>query len=150
MITGIALLAKEKTDFKIAQMILAYPPLDLYTDPGEKPFQNTEEGRKRAETGKLYNEWYIDPGRRREIYASPVFAAEEQLKGLPPFLILTAEKDPLGAEAESFALQLIRAGVPVAARRFLGAGHGFLVRRNAGFEEAEKMIFGVVEKIKKE
>lgn len=144
LITGIAFLAKEKQEFVIAKLLLAYPPMDLLTDPMDKPFSDTEDGKKRAEAGRLYNDWYIDPERRGEICASPILASADDLKGLPPFVIMTAEKDSLGREAEEFALKLIRAGVTVTARRFPGAGHGFLVRRNAGFEQAEQMIFDAV------
>lgn len=144
LITGIAFMAKEKKEFTIAKLLLAYPPLDLQTDPADKPFSDTEDGKKRAEAGRLYNDWYIDKERRCEIMASPILANAEQLRGLPPFVIMSAENDSLGREAEEFALMLIRAGVPVTAKRFLGAGHGFLVRRNSGFEEAEAMIFDAV------
>jgi len=150
LITGIALLAKEKQEFVIAGLILAYPPLDLVTDPVEKPFSDTKEGRERAEAGRLYNQWYIDPERAGEIYASPVLGEKSRFSGLPPFMILSAEFDPLGEEAERFAWKLIQAGVIVMAKRFLGAKHGFLVRRNAGFLEAERMIFDMVEHIKQQ
>ena len=79
-----------------------------------------------------------------ERYASPVYASREELAGLTPFLIITAQKDTLSEEAEKFAYQLIDAGVTVTAKQVRSAVHGFLVRRNEGFETAEKLIFGMV------
>lgn len=138
---GAALMAKERKEFSIAQLILAYPPLDLATDPADKPLIVALEGEKRVEISRNYNNWYIDPERRREIYSSPSCATVEQLEGLPPTLIVFGGKDGLSAEAAKFAADLVQANVLVTARRFPEAGHGFLVRRNGGFEAAERIIF---------
>ncbi len=35
-----------------------------------------------------------------EFYASPVYASREELAGLTPFLIITAQKDMLSEEAD--------------------------------------------------
>ena len=49
----------------------------------------------------------------------------EQLTGMPPACIVTAELDSLRDEAELYGRKLIAAGVPVWSRRFLGSSHGF-------------------------
>ena len=148
LIIGIAMRFLRREEHPVCQLIMAYPPLDLYKDPMEKPFTESEEEKKMAINGRLYNDWYIDEELRRESYASPVYASEEELRGLPPVLLLTGGLDSLGEEAERFTYQLIRAGVPVTAKRFLTAKHGFLARRNSEFVEAEKMIFDVIKQIK--
>jgi acetyl esterase/lipase len=48
-------------------------------------------------------------------YAAPIHS--RRLGGLPPALIITAEKCPLRDEAEEYAAKLIAAGVPVRVRR---------------------------------
>lgn len=109
MIIGIAMRFLRREEHPVCQLIMAYPPLDLYKDPMEKPFTESEEEKKMAINGRLYNDWYIDEELRRESYASPVYASEEELRGLPPVLLLTGGLDSLGEEAERFTYQLIRA-----------------------------------------
>lgn len=55
--------------------------------------------------------------------ASPVLA---DLKGLPPAFIMTAECDVLCDDGEQYTSELVKAGVPVSVRRYLGHPHGFL------------------------
>lgn len=58
---------------------------------------------------------------------SPLRAADEALAQFPPSLIVTCEYDVLRDEGEQFAGRLIQCGVDVAAVRWLGSLHGFLV-----------------------
>jgi acetyl esterase len=67
---------------------------------------------------------YCEPQRRGEPYASPLLA--EDLAGLPPTLIATAEYDLLRDDGEHYAERLRAAGVVATAVRWPGHVHGSL------------------------
>lgn len=134
-------------EFSLAGLICDYPPVDLYKDPGDKRLAEDPTIRPPVADSRKYMEWYIDPERRRESTASPLYASEEELGKLPPVLLITAGHDALGEEAEQLAYRLLEAGVTVVAKRVLGADHGFVVRRKPGFEIAEKLIFAFLKQL---
>ena len=73
----------------------------------------------------FWDSYTTDPQERLDVYASPLQATTERLKGLPPALILTAEMDVLRDEGEAYARELDRAGVDVTAIRYNGMIHDF-------------------------
>lgn len=73
----------------------------------------------------FWDAYTTDVKQRQEIYASPLLATSEQLKGLPPALVITADKDVLRDEGEAYARRLDAAGVPVVSTRYNGMIHDF-------------------------
>jgi acetyl esterase len=73
----------------------------------------------------FWDSYTTDQNARNDIYVSPLRATEDQLAGLPPTLIQTAEFDVLRDEGEAYAHKLNAAGVPVIATRYNGMIHDF-------------------------
>lgn len=60
----------------------------------------------------------------RHPWASPILA--EDLSGLPPAWIITAEHDPLCEQGEAYGARLCNAGVAAVVKRYRGVNHGFV------------------------
>lgn len=73
----------------------------------------------------FWDNYTSDPKQRNEIYASPLRASLEQLQGLPPALVQTAEMDVLRDEGEAYARRLNAAGVAVTSVRYNGMIHDY-------------------------
>lgn len=73
----------------------------------------------------FWDNYTSDPKQRNEIYASPLRASLEQLQGLPPALVQTAEMDVLRDEGEAYARRLNAAGVAVTSARYNGMIHDY-------------------------
>jgi acetyl esterase len=117
------LLAGQEGEFTFRCQVLDYPFLDMSVAPGDKP-SGGDTGSPVGPT--LFNDCYCPPAQRADPLVSPVCAAAVDLTQLPPAVLILADIDSLRDEAERYACQLIRAGVPVWARRFPGALHGFV------------------------
>ncbi|MNH38845.1 Carboxylesterase NlhH [compost metagenome] len=72
----------------------------------------------------FWNQYLARPEQGDEALASPLRA--EDLAGLPPTTLLSAEYDPLRDEGEAFARRLEEAGVKTRLQRCEGMIHGFV------------------------
>jgi len=89
----------------------------------------------------MYDMYIVDPSQRKDIFASPLQADVEQLRGLPPTLIQVAENDILRDEGEAFGRKLDEAGVPVTCIRYNGMIHDFGLLNGLAHVPAVRSLF---------
>ncbi|ATY12311.1 alpha/beta hydrolase [Amycolatopsis sp. AA4] len=75
----------------------------------------------------FWDAYTTDESKREEKYASPLRATLEDLAGLPPALVITAEADVLRDGGELYANKLREAGVEVTGVRISGTVHDFML-----------------------
>lgn len=127
MATVLALKAKKENGPKILFQALFYPVTDANMDTQSyKEFENGPWLTKKAMEW-FWNAYLPDKSRKDEIYVSPLKASLDDLKGLPPTLIITDENDVLRDEGEAYAKRLDEAGVDVANVRMNGTIHDFMM-----------------------
>jgi acetyl esterase len=125
---GVALRARADGP-ALAGQLLVYPNTDQLAD---------DPSMRAADDRFLFNRhsvaWYrqhylTDPGDAAHPLASPLRA--DQLAGLPPALVITAEYDPLRDQGEAYARRLADEGVQVQLSRYPGMAHGFFTMTGA-------------------
>lgn len=125
MTAAVALMAKEKNGPAIKLQVMLWPVTDANFDTGS--YTELAEGRFLSRNMMIWfwDNYLPDKTARKNIYAAPLNANAEQLKGLPPALIQTAENDVLRDEGEAYARKLNEAGVPVTLTRYGGLIHDY-------------------------
>ncbi|MGW2180478.1 alpha/beta hydrolase [Streptomyces sp. NPDC001732] len=127
MAIALTLMANERGDVPLVHQLLFYPVTDASFDTGSYHQFATGYFLRRDGMQWFWDQYTTDEAERAQITASPLRAATEQLTGLPPALIITAEADVLRDEGEAYAGKLRKAGVPVVAVRFTGVIHDFVM-----------------------
>ncbi|MBH3405788.1 alpha/beta hydrolase [Pseudomonas glycinae] len=125
MAAVVAIKAKEAGTPKLRFQALLWPVTDAnFNDASYKWFADGH-FLTRNMMQWFWDSYTADPNQRSDIHASPLRASLEQLKGLPPALVQTAEMDVLRDEGEAYARKLNAAGVSVTAVRFNGMIHDY-------------------------
>jgi acetyl esterase len=128
MATAVTLLAKKREHKpEIKFQVLFYPVTDANFDtPSYEAYQEgyflTREAMK-----WFWKNYTSDQTNLKEPTVSPLQASVEDLKGLPPTLVINGEFDVLRDEGEAYAHKLIDAGVDVRAVRYHGTIHDFVM-----------------------
>jgi acetyl esterase len=120
--TVVALLARDRNGPKLVAQVLEVPSVDLTMS--HPSVDECGEGLLLTRDAiAQFVSYYLPEGTdATNPHASPLLA--DDLTGLPPALVLTAEFDPLHDEGEAYARRLVEAGIVVTQRRFLGHIHG--------------------------
>jgi acetyl esterase len=127
MTAAVTLMTAERKGPSLVYQVLFYPVTDAGFDT---------ESYKKFATGfyltakAMYWFWDAyapDVKVRSNPTASPLRASLEQLKQVPPALIIVDEFDVLRDEGEAYAYKLIKAGIKVTPIRMLGITHDFVM-----------------------
>jgi acetyl esterase/lipase len=153
MAAALAIMAKDRGGPKLGYQVLLIPATD--TNFETTSYRDFATGRFLARAFMEFG-WDIyapDATTRRNPYAAPLKASSEQLRGLPPALVVTAENCPLRDEGEAYARKLKEAGVDVTAVRYNGTIHDFVLLnalRNVPSTVAalEQTVEGLVEHLR--
>jgi acetyl esterase len=118
----VAIRARDHGAPLVSLQVLIYPVTDCdlertaYLDP-EKQLIVTRDTMR-----WFWDQYLPDKAKRSDPEVSPLHA---DLAGLPPTVLVTAEYDLLGEEADAYGDALEAAGVAVTRRHFEGQAHGF-------------------------
>ena len=117
-----ALALREAITARLALQVLVYPATDIRL--GSESWQELGEDYLLTRDEVEWSLRQYGPPDRTDWRVSPLLA--DDVSGVPPALIITAECDPLRDEAESYARRLVEAGVRVTVHRYVGMVHGFV------------------------
>jgi acetyl esterase/lipase len=116
-------IARENGAPSLRFQLLVYPPLDYRADTASMRETTDPVFFDGNDVAWCWGHYLARDEDGESPLASPLRAAD--LRGLPPALLITAERDPLRDEGELYAARLAAAGVPTELVRFQGMVHGF-------------------------
>ncbi len=125
---AVALAARDRSGPTICCQVLLYPGLDRDM-AAESMVALTDAPMLRHDDIVYMHELADAGGGPHNEYRFPAYAND--LSGLPPAIVVTAECDPIRSWGERYAARLRDAGVQTTVTRYPGAYHGFLMRSDA-------------------
>ena len=137
LVGAVTLRARERGGPAARAQVLLVPAMNL-APPESESMRLFGEGYTLSSIHTMVAAYVGEDGDPKDPLISPLRA--EDLSGLPPALILTAQFDPLRDDAERYGARLREAGVAAEIKRFDGAVHGFLLSPGARAESTELTI----------
>ena len=121
---ALTLMAAARGDVRFACQVLDYPAVDM------RPSAFTEEACALMPSLPkslldYFSLAYMKESDADDPYCNPIVAAPEQLRGLPPAVVMTCERDPLKYMGRAYTQKLIEANVPVLHYEYPGVEHAF-------------------------
>ena len=127
MAAALTLMAEGRGDVRFVHQALFYPVTDAAMDtPSYRQFAEGYHLTAKA-MAWFWDAYAPDVETRSQAYASPLQAADQQLAGLPPALVIVDECDVLRDEGEAYAARLRKNGVDVTTVRYDGTIHDFMM-----------------------
>lgn len=125
MAAVVALMAKDKKGPNLRFQLLLWPVTNADFETASYNSYATQRFLTKSVMQYYWDSYTRKPEERASIYASPLRASLQELSGLPPALIQTAENDVLRDEGEAYGRKLDQAGVPVSMIRYNGLIHDY-------------------------
>ncbi len=120
---AVCLMAKDRGGPSLGMQLLVYPVTARDFQTGS--YVDNAEGYNLTRDTMV---WYWEQYLANDTDGTNAYAAPQQaqdLRGLPPAVVITAEYDPLRDEGEAYAHRLQAVGVPTTCTRYPGMIHGF-------------------------
>jgi acetyl esterase len=129
MATVLCIMAKRRGDVSFVQQSMYYPMTDASTSEDSESYRLFKDAAYGdAKTMEWFWSSYLpEQDLRVESTVSPLRATLDELKGLPPALVIVDENDILRDQGEAYAAKLRDADVPTASVRFNGTMHDFMM-----------------------
>ena len=121
---SVSMMARDRGGPPVAFQVLIYPAVDSslsqpsYTENADAPILT------RRDVEYFWGHYMSGGGDRTDPRVAPGLV--DDLSGLPPAFVITAECDPLRDEGEDYGRRLNEAGVKTEVRRYDGMFHGFV------------------------
>jgi acetyl esterase len=129
MATVLCLMAKQRGDVTFVQQSMYYPMTDALTNQDSESYRLFKDGPYGdAKTMDWFWSTYLpEEEQRSKSTVSPLRATLDELRGLPPALVIVDENDIIRDQGEAYATKLREADVPTASVRFNGTMHDFMM-----------------------
>ena len=108
MATVVALMAKDKKGPALRLQVLFWPVTNANFETASYNQFATDSFLTKTLMMWFWDNYTTNPAERKEIYASPLLATTQQMAGLPPAFVQTAENVVLRDEGEVYARKLDR------------------------------------------
>lgn len=127
MATVMTILSKYRKGPHIDKQLLYYPVTNAYFNTKSYNLFATDYYLYRDGMIWFWDQYTTSERDRCSVTASPLLASLEELKGLPPAMVINGQCDVLRSEGESYANRLRESGVDVTAIRFQAMVHDFVM-----------------------
>ncbi|AOJ94911.1 alpha/beta hydrolase [Burkholderia multivorans] len=136
--TSLAAIARDRAARPLSAQALLAPLLDPSMTRLIECAKATQGGFEAADCARYYRAYLPLPAQRLHPYAAPL--ESRRLGTLPPTFIASAEHDVARVDGETYARELITAGVPVEIIRYEGLTHEAIVLLTPALERAANFL----------
>jgi acetyl esterase len=150
MAAAVTLMAKNKKGPELKFQVLFWPVTDANFETGSYNEFAVDRFLTKNMMIWFWDQYTKNEEDRKNIYASPLRATLDELKGLPPALVQTAENDVLRDEGEAYARKMNEAGVDVIHVRYQGMIHDYgLLNPLIHIPEVQSALYYAAAELKK-